>query len=58
MKTQFSIGIVLGIFIGFMIGTQTCKQEVNQVIETLGSECTDALSYHTDHITLLNNQLK
>jgi len=57
MKT-LSIGIVLGIFIGFGIGSRTCKQEVNQVIETLGSECTDALSYHSNQITLLNNQLK
>lgn len=53
-----SVGIVLGIFIGFGLGSKTCQEETDQIIHKMANSCNEAMGYAEDQIDLLNEKLK
>lgn len=55
---KLSIGIVVGIFIGIGVGSRTCQEEVNQVIDTIQGSCQQYIDTAEDQITMLNNILR
>ena len=58
MSKATSIGIIFGIFFGFGLGAMSQREEINQVIDTLGASCYEALDYQAAQIDMLNNALK
>lgn len=53
-----TIALIVGMFLGFGLGTMTKQKEINQVIDTLQMSCQQYIDTAEDQITMLNNILR